>query len=80
MFKQSKWIRGVSVGLILGLVFLTAAPMLDAAVCEDALKKCLLDALMSTIFPFNLIQLALSAGNCTMGYQFCLLYYESAQY
>ncbi|MBU4203263.1 MAG: hypothetical protein KKD59_04865 [Acidobacteria bacterium] len=78
MFKRSKWVRSFCVGLILGLVLLTAVPALEAAaVCEGAYKKCLTRALLSSFLSMNLIQLFYSAVSCSLGYEFCLLYYET---
>ncbi|MCJ7682218.1 MAG: hypothetical protein MUP70_15945 [Candidatus Aminicenantes bacterium] len=78
MFKQSKLIRCFCVGLILGLVLLMTVPRLEAAaVCEAAYKKCLTRALLSSFLTMNFFQFFYSASSCTLGYEFCLLYYET---
>ena len=68
-------------GLALGIVFLTAFPALEAgAVCETAYNKCMARALVAGVLSMNLLQLVYSVSSCTLGYEFCLLYYESNKY
>ena len=73
--KGSRLLIGALVfSLLLGVV---SAPSLHAkrAVCEKALAKCAVDAMIAGLTGGPLA-LALWSSGCLMGYDFCMRYYE----
>jgi hypothetical protein len=79
-FKMKKFIKLspkklVAAGLIFSLVVFCSSPVLASKeVCENALTRCGVDALIAGLFSGPQTFMAYYAG-CLMGYSWCLRYY-----
>jgi len=70
---KRKW---VLTGVVLLLIFMVAIPQtLTAGVCEKALEKCMLNAVITGLFSLNPTIFAYYSASCLLGYSFCLKYY-----
>lgn len=70
---KRKW---VLTGVILLLIFMVATPQaLTAGVCEKALEKCILNAVLAGLFSLSPTVFTYFSASCLMGYSFCLSYY-----
>lgn len=74
--KRNKRVFGL---LVLGLLVLLAHPfMATAGVCEEAVGRCVVEAVISGIFGGSPALFAHATG-CVVGYQWCLKYYVPGQ-
>jgi hypothetical protein len=70
-----KWSKALCLTLALLMTFMALSPLhSDAGVCETALARCAVDAVIVGLFSGVAPGLIFAAG-CGMGYQWCLMYY-----
>ena len=76
LYKQKSGFRSITAIVLLLTVVLIAVPSFaEARACENALERCLVDAVFAAIVSLNPGVLFGYAAGCVMGYEWCLLYY-----
>lgn len=71
VFKSKRMISGILALLIAALVFLPLHS--EAGICENAAGRCMVDALIVSLFTGFSAGVLFSLG-CAVGYEWCLMY------